>query len=107
MRQGESGVDKLQLPITRIDTLASELQLPRVDFIKMDIEGSERFALAGAKAVIARHQPRLAICSYHLSDDVAAISTLVRQANAGYSMRCGVCRMYPNLRVRTQVLLFR
>jgi FkbM family methyltransferase len=105
---GDAGPGALQLPITRIDTIASELQLTHIDFIKMDIEGSERFALTGANGVMAKHQPRLAICSYHLADDIGAISTVVRKANAKYSMRCGVCRLYYNpMRVGAQVLFFR
>jgi FkbM family methyltransferase len=38
----------MQLPVTTIDHLVEELQLGRVDYIKMDIEGSEREALKGA-----------------------------------------------------------
>lgn len=34
---------------------------PRVDFIKMDIEGAEHRALLGAREVIARHKPPIAL----------------------------------------------
>lgn len=54
-----------------IDEIAREL--PRVDFIKMDIEGAERVALLGAKASIARWRPRMALCTYHLADDTRVI----------------------------------
>jgi FkbM family methyltransferase len=37
-----------QLPVTTIDALVTQLKLSRVDFIEMDIEGSETFALKGA-----------------------------------------------------------
>src|SRR5215472_16695115 len=39
----------LQVPVTTIDKLVAELQLPRVDFIKMDVEGAEQKAVVGAK----------------------------------------------------------
>jgi FkbM family methyltransferase len=83
----------LRLPIISIDALVAELQLPRVDFIKMDIEGSERFALAGARATLSKYRPRLAICSYHKPDDPDVIPSLIKQANAGYSTDCGVCAL--------------
>ena len=38
-----------KLPLTTIDKLVAELNLPRVDFIKMDIEGAEVKALHGGR----------------------------------------------------------
>ena len=35
--------------------------LPRLDVVKMDIEGHERLALAGFRAMIARHRPTLLV----------------------------------------------
>jgi hypothetical protein len=60
------------------------LKLPRVDFIKMDIEGAEQKALHGARQVLIRYQPRLAISSYHLKGDPAAICSIVWQAHPDY-----------------------
>ncbi len=65
------------IPVTTLDAIAETLRLPRVDFIKMDIEGSERHALRGAGQVLERWRPRLAIASYHLKDDPAAITSTV------------------------------
>jgi FkbM family methyltransferase len=47
------------VPLTTIDKLVSELNLPRVDFIKMDIEGAEKLALTGGRATI---QPKRGGC---------------------------------------------
>lgn len=64
------------VPLTTIDALVAELKLPRVDFIKMDIEGAERKALAGAAKTIAAYRPRMALCLYHLPDDPPVIRSL-------------------------------
>ena len=41
-----------------------------LNFIKMDIEGSEFDALCGAEKTIKKYLPRLAISLYHLPDDI-------------------------------------
>ena len=79
------------LPITTIDALVEELALPRVDFIKMDIEGSERYALKGAERTVKRFHPRMAICTYHLRDDPEVVPAVVDSFGAGYRMQCGAC----------------
>lgn len=57
------------VPIRSIDGLVAAGVVPRVDFLKMDIEGAELDALEGAKATIDRFRPRLAISAYHKWDD--------------------------------------
>jgi Methyltransferase FkbM domain len=60
------------------------LKLPGVDFIKMDIEGAERHALAGASRLLATYKPRLAICIYHGPDDPEVVPRVIRAANGTY-----------------------
>jgi FkbM family methyltransferase len=59
---------KVRKPAITIDALVSSLSLPRVDFIKMDIEGAEMRAIAGAAATIARDHPAFAVATYHVID---------------------------------------
>jgi FkbM family methyltransferase len=47
-------------------------------FIKMDIEGSEADALAGARGTIAKNKPKLAFSVYHKPEDLWALPLLVR-----------------------------
>ena len=74
------------IEVCTLDSLADELKLPRVDFIKMDIEGAERNALRGARKVIERWKPRLAISSYHLKGDPSAICALVWECRPDYKV---------------------
>ncbi|MHB8065112.1 MAG: FkbM family methyltransferase, partial [Ruminiclostridium sp.] len=58
----------------------------KIDFIKMDIEGSEYEALEGAKTIIARYHPILAICVYHKKDDFIKIPLLIKQIEPKYKL---------------------
>jgi FkbM family methyltransferase len=95
----------VQVPLTTIDKLVAELNLPRVDFIKMDIEGAEIPALAGGRETIARFHPRMAIATEHKPDDEYAIPAAVRKISPNYQMECGPC-LEANGHVRPDVLYF-
>ena len=71
------GSTKVQVPLTTIDKIAAELQLPRVDFIKMDIEGAEKQAIAGGANTIRKFRPRLSLSTEHLTDDFVAVPAAV------------------------------
>lgn len=68
---GNDGAYTIGLPLETMDTVASsgvrlddyvaETGLNRLDFIKMDIEGAEQFALLGAKSVVARWRPMMLV----------------------------------------------
>jgi hypothetical protein len=57
---------KLKISLTTVDEFVEQEKLPRVDFIKMDIEGAEEPALRGAMRTINRFRPKWSIASYHL-----------------------------------------
>ncbi len=95
-----------KVPLVPIDKLVAELGLPRVDYIKMDIEGAEQRALTGGRQTIAKYRPRLAISAYHTAQDPERIPVLVREAWPGYRMECGPCAETPDWRVRPDVLMF-
>jgi FkbM family methyltransferase len=74
------------IPVFPLDDIVAQLQLTRVDFIKMDIEGSERQALAGGRETIRKFHPRMAVCSYHLHDDPEVIPKVVRDIEPSYAI---------------------
>lgn len=79
---GQAG--ELEIQTVTIDRVAEDLALDRVDFIKMDIEGAERRALAGGFSVLQRWAPRMAICTYHAEGDAEAIRQIVQTARPTY-----------------------
>lgn len=58
----------------------------KVTFIKMDIEGGEMDALEGAKSIIARDKPRLAISIYHKADDLWRIPLYIKSILPEYNI---------------------
>jgi FkbM family methyltransferase len=76
----------LSVETQSIDNLVSERSLSRVDFIKMDIEGSETNALLGAEQTIRRYRPRLAISVYHNIEDFIRIPEWIANLGLGYRM---------------------
>lgn len=71
---------KLAVKAVRLDTWVRERDLRRVDVIKIDIEGAERFALEGAAETLRRFMPVILCEASHLTerfdyraDDLAAM----------------------------------
>lgn len=57
-----------------------------VTFIKMDIEGAELAALEGAKQLIKRCSPKLAVCLYHKPQDLWEIPLLIKKMLPEYKL---------------------
>lgn len=90
---GPDSAPSVGIPLTTIDLLVPARGLSKVDFIKMDIEGSERQALAGARRTLMQFKPRPAIASYHRIDDHLRIPEIVLQANPAYRSAQVGCRL--------------
>jgi FkbM family methyltransferase len=103
-KKGWGAVEKV--PLTTIDKLVAELQLEKVDFVKMDIEGAEPNALQGGVETIRKFQPRLAISVYHQADHPKRVPQLVKQALDKYQVTCGPCAEMA-FGVRPDILYFR
>jgi FkbM family methyltransferase len=101
----EKSHDGPRVQLTTIDKLVAELKLDRVDYIKMDIEGAEKQALAGARETLAKFHPRLSLSAYHRPEDPQKIPELVQAGWSGYRMECGPCADAKTF-VRPDVLYF-
>lgn len=71
-----------------IDSICTEQNFVP-NFIKMDIEGAEVAALIGAKKIITKHKPILAICLYHHLDDLWTIPEYIHTLRSDYKMSLG------------------
>jgi FkbM family methyltransferase len=78
-------------------------------YIKMDIESAEPEAIAGASELLRRHQPVLAICTYHRSEHLWQIPNLIRSIAPEYHVFLrryaeesweGVCYAIPKHRLK-------
>ena len=75
---------EMEVPATTVDATVAQLGLQRVDFIKMDIEGSETHALRGGADAMQRFRPQMALCIYHRSDDGETIPRTVMEIRSDY-----------------------
>jgi FkbM family methyltransferase len=103
-REGVVNLEKV--PLTTIDKLVAELQLPRVDYIKLDIEGAEPQALSGAKETLAKYKPRISVAAYHQPDHPKVIPEIIRSQRSDYRMQCGPCAE-TDFSIRPDVLYFK
>lgn len=68
----------------KIDDLVASGDFPRIDFIKMDIEGAELEALKGSESVLRQFKPKLAITVYHHFKDFWTIPQYLDSLGLGY-----------------------
>lgn len=99
---GTNDKSTTKIEITTIDDFVDSNQLKRVDFIKADIEGSERNMLLGATRTLKQFAPKLAICTYHLPDDPEVLSKIILDANPDYTIVQKKKKLYAMVNCRKQ-----
>ena len=67
-----------------LDTYVARKNLPRVDYIKLDIEGAELDMLHGAAQTITRCKPKMAISAYHQIDDLWVLALYIKSLRPDY-----------------------
>ncbi|MBQ3013135.1 MAG: FkbM family methyltransferase [Clostridia bacterium] len=83
--RNSSLISGAQMPVTKqpkiveaeADSLDNILDGERVDYIKYDVEGSEKEAILGSLKTIGAHRPALMISLYHRSEDLFDLPLMI------------------------------
>jgi FkbM family methyltransferase len=76
--------DGTQVPLIALDEWADAGDVERIDYLKIDAEGSDVAVLEGARAVLGRWRPRIAATTYHEPDHCERMIDLLDSLDAGY-----------------------
>jgi FkbM family methyltransferase len=87
------GATLINIEVHSLASLVEALSMPRLDFVKIDIEGAEVEVMEGIEPVLQRFAPRFAIASYHVRDGRVTSELLEPMfRNYGYRVRTGFPR---------------
>lgn len=75
-----------ELQIISIDDFVEQNNIEKIDFIKLDIEGSELDTLKGAVNTLKKFRPKLAICAYHKNEDLWEIPKFLKETVPEYNL---------------------
>ena len=86
---------EITVPCVSLDEAVAE----KISHIKLDVEGAELSALAGATKQIERNKPYLAISVYHKADDIPVLSQFVKSHVPAYRFyfRCSFNSFFNDL----------
>lgn len=82
-------VDEKSISSSSIDDYFKDIH---ISTIKADIEGSEQAMLLGARAVILRDKPKMALSVYHLPSDIIELPKIINSIREDYHfmLRCHI-----------------
>lgn len=80
-----------ETPLVRIDDLSDG----KIDYVKYDVEGSEREALSGSAGMIEKYRPALLVSLYHKSRDIFELVNILRERYPYYKMYLRRLRCLP------------
>ena len=88
---GTGGKRTRTVSAVTIDSLCTN----RCDYIKYDVEGSEREALLGSARTIEDHRPSLLVSGYHHARDIFSLPLLIHSLCPSYKLYLRRCRCIP------------
>jgi hypothetical protein len=75
----------VEIPAKTLDSLLEAAALPRVDVVKIDVEGAEEYVLAGAAKLLATEQPLTILIDLHWGVNLSGIANLLHEH--GFTIR--------------------
>ncbi len=72
----------IEIDAVSIDSVCQE----NIDYIKYDVEGSEKEALNGSRETIKKSSPDLLVSLYHRNEDIFALPLLVNEFDPDYKL---------------------
>jgi FkbM family methyltransferase len=94
---GAAAFDSSGKTLLRVETLdrwAEKQKIDKIDFIKADIEGHERYLLKGAREILKKHKPILSFCTYHFPEDPKLLETIIKEINPEYRVIQRKCKLF-------------
>jgi FkbM family methyltransferase len=73
-----------RVPTMRLDDWVSASGIGRVDYLKIDAEGSDVAVLMGARELLRRWQPAIAVTTYHEPEHCEQMISFLRSLDLGY-----------------------
>jgi len=76
-----------EVEVVKLDDFLMQNKVPKIDFIKIDVEGYELKVLEGAKETIKKYLPVIVVAVYHEPSDKVKIPQLILSINPNYKYK--------------------
>ncbi|MEO8048943.1 MAG: FkbM family methyltransferase [Acidobacteriota bacterium] len=93
------------IPVTTVDKIVKELNLPRVDIIKADIKGAGTRMIKGGVETIRAYHPRIVISVEEEPENPVEIHDAVMKIAPNYHFRAGPCE-FGDGEIRNDTIFF-
>ena len=80
-----SGTEGSLVKVTTLDKLFYEKEIP-ISYIKIDLEGYDFDALLGAKELIKKNKPKIAVTTYHHYEHAEQIESFLKSIHPTYNI---------------------
>jgi FkbM family methyltransferase len=79
---GQEIVDKIKIKVKSLDTLMKELNIEKIDLLKIDAEGAELEILKGAQETLIKNpKMKMVIAAYHSPKEASEVISYLKELN--------------------------